>query len=295
MRILVIGKSGQLGRSLLTTLETVKSSHKFVFIDRDKLDLSNLNSIYAYFDNKAFDIVINCAAYTSVDNAELKPEIANAVNNYAVGFLSEICSRNEIKLIHISTDYVFDGCIDEPYKEHHKPNPINVYGNSKLHGEQKIFRNMSNDAIIIRTSWLYSIYENNFVNTIINNASSKKELDVISDQIGTPTFAIDLSKFIIKIIDTLDVRSSWGSSQIYHFSNNGQCSWFKFACEIASIAQIDCNIRPISTKQYKKIVAKRPKNSVLSLDKVQSKFQIKIPDWQESLQKCILQLSNTEL
>ena len=154
---------------------------------------------------------------------------------------------------------------------------------------------MSKDAIIIRTSWLYSIYENNFVNTIINTAHSNRKMDVISDQIGTPTFASDLSKFILTILDALDARFSLGSSQIYHFSNNGKCSWFNFACEIVSISQIDCDICPIPSNQYKKMMAKRPKNSVLSKDKVQSRFDIKIPDWDESLKKCISQLSNTQL
>ncbi len=293
MRILVIGKNGQLGKSLLNSLRTVKSKHNFVFVDRSQIDLINDKSVYVFLQGETFDVIINCAAYTAVDNAELEPEIAHAVNNHAVGILSEICSRKKIKFIHISTDYVFDGNSDEPYKEEDKPNPINIYGDSKLNGEKKIFRNMSHDAIIIRTSWLYSIYENNFVNTIINTAHSNRKIDVISDQIGTPTFASDLSKFILTILDVLDARLSWGSSQIYHFSNNGKCSWFKFACEIVSISQIDCDILPIPSNQYKKMMAKRPKNSVLSKDKVQSRFNIKIPDWDESLKKCISQLSNT--
>ena len=294
MRILVIGKTSQLAKSLLSTLRTVKSKHNFVFVSRVQIDLINVKSIYAYLESKVFDVVVNCAAYTSVDNAELEPDIAYAVNCHAVDILSEICSRKKIKFIHISTDYVFDGNSDEPYKEDDKPNPINIYGNSKLYGEREILRNMRKDAIIIRTSWLYSIYGNNFVNTIINAANSNRKLDIISDQIGTPTFASDLSELILIIIDAYNETFSLGSSQIYHFSNNGKCSWFDFACEIVSLSNINCDINPIPSNQYKKMMAKRPKNSVLSKDKVQSKFDIKIPNWDESLKKCISRLSNPQ-
>jgi dTDP-4-dehydrorhamnose reductase len=295
MRILVIGKTGQLAKSLLCSLRAVKSKHNFVFVSRVQIDLINVKSIYAYLDSEAFDVVVNCAAYTAVDNAELEPDIAYAVNCHAVDALSEICSRKKIKFIHISTDYVFDGNSDEPYKEEDKPSPINIYGNSKLYGEKKILRNMPKDAIIIRTSWLYSIYGNNFVNSIINAANSNRKMDVISDQIGAPTFASDLSELILIIINAYNERFSWGGSQIYHFSNNGKCSWFDFASEIVSISNIDCDINPISSNQYKKMKAKRPKNSVLSKEKVQSRFDIKIPNWDESLKKCISTLSNTQL
>jgi len=282
MKILVIGKNGQLGLSIYKIIESYSHNHKFTFIGRSDIDLSQKNSIYNYFKDRNFDVIINCAAYTAVDVAESESELANLVNNKAVGFMAEIVNEMKSILIHISTDYVFDGKNNNSYNEMDQTNPINVYGKTKLLGENKIKSLMSENAIIIRTSWLYSHHGKNFVDSILKNASKKKTLNVINDQFGSPTYANDLVEVILKIIESLASGKYNKKTQIYHFSNEGNSSWFDFACEIVRLAKIDCTINPINSNQYP-VVAKRPKNTSLNIEKITKEFDLDAKHWKTSL------------
>ena len=234
MRILVTGKNGQLGRSIYKIVNTANGDNlppnEFIFVGREELDLSSESSISHYFDsNDRFDVIINCAAYTAVDKAEEEQELANQVNHLAVKKLANIANEQKAKLVHVSTDYVFDGTGGKPYKETDKINPINVYGKTKLAGEKTLQEIMPTDAIIIRTSWLYSEFGNNFVKTMLNLGKERDELNVVSDQIGSPTYATDLAKVILKIIDNKDYQDKKQPTEIYHYSNKGRVSWYDFA------------------------------------------------------------------
>ena len=293
MRILITGKNGQLGRSINKLINTeVKadnnlSSSKFIFVGREELDLSSESSISHYFDrSNKFDVIINCGAYTAVDRAEEEQELANQINHLAVKRLAEISKAQKAKLIHISTDYVFDGESNKPYKETDKTNPINVYGKTKLAGEKSLQEIMPTDAIIIRTSWLYSEYGNNFVSTMLKLGKKRNELNVVSDQIGSPTYATDLAGAILEIIKNKKFREEDQATQIYHYSNEGEISWYEFAQEIFKIAKIDCKVNPITTQQYP-TPAKRPRNTIMSADKIVGIFNMNIPNWKESLNTCM--------
>ena len=293
MRILVTGKNGQLGRSIHKIVNTDskidnnQSSNEFIFVGREELDLSSESSISHYFDsNDRFDVIINCAAYTAVDKAEEEQELANQINHLAVKQLAEIVKAQKAKLIHISTDYVFDGTGNKPYKETDKTNPINIYGKTKLAGEKTLQEIMPTDAIIIRTSWVYSEYGNNFVNTMLRLGKERDELNVVSDQIGSPTYATDLAGAILEIIKNKEFKEISQATQIYHYSNKGEISWYDFAKEIFKIAKVDCKVNPITTQQYP-TPAKRPKNTLMSKDKIAEIFSVKIPDWKESLNTCM--------
>jgi len=293
MRILVTGKNGQLGRSIHKLVNTDskidnnQSSNEFIFVGREELDLSNESSISHYFDsNDRFDVIINCAAYTAVDKAEEEQELANQVNHLAVKQLAGIAKEQKAKLIHISTDYVFDGTGSKPYKETDKTNPINVYGKTKLAGEKALQEIMPTDAIIIRTSWLYSEFGNNFVKTMLRLGKERDEINVVSDQIGSPTYATDLAKVILKIIDYQDKKQS---TEIYHYSNEGEISWYEFAKEIFKIAEVNCKVNPITTQQYP-TPAQRPKNTLMNIAKIAKTFSVGISDWKESLNTCIIKL-----
>ena len=285
MRILVTGKSGQLGRSIQKLVNTDtkignnQSSNEFIFVGREELDLSNNSSIINYFDNHdKFDIVINSAAYTAVDQAEEEQELANQVNHLAVKQLAGIAKEQKARLIHISTDYVFNGESDKPYIETSETNPINVYGKSKLAGEKALQAVMPMNAVIIRTSWVYSEYGNNFVKTMLRLGKERDELNVVSDQIGSPTYATDLAGAILEIIKNKEFREEDQTTQIYHYSNEGEISWYKFAQEIFKIAKIDCKVNPITTQQYP-TPAKRPKNTLMNKDKIAEIFNMNIDDW----------------
>jgi len=293
MRILVTGKNGQLGRSINkivnsnTEIDNNQNLNQFTFVGREDLDLSSEGNISQYFSNNdKFDIVINCAAYTAVDKAEEEQDLANQVNHLAVKQLAEIANKQKAKLIHISTDYVFDGESDKPYIETDETNPINVYGKTKLAGEKALQETMSTDAIIIRTSWVYSEYGNNFVKTMLRLGKKMKELNVVSDQIGSPTYATDLAEVILKIIDIKNNKDKEQQTEIYHYSNDGEISWHEFAKEIFKIAKIDCKVSPITTKQYP-TPAKRPRNTLMGKNKITGTFGVKTPNWKESLDTCI--------
>jgi dTDP-4-dehydrorhamnose reductase len=296
MRILVTGKNGQLGQSINklinieTKIENNPSSNEFIFVGREELDLSNNSSIINYFDNHdKFDIVINSAAYTAVDQAEEEQELANQVNHLAVKQLAGIAKEQKARLIHISTDYVFNGESDKPYIETSETNPINVYGKSKLAGEKALQAVMPMNAVIIRTSWVYSEYGNNFVKTMLRLGKERDELNVVSDQIGSPTYATDLAGAILEIIKNKEFREEDQATQIYHYSNEGEISWHDFAKEIFKIAKTNCKVNPITTQQYP-TPAKRPKNTLMNKNKIIEKFGVKNANWKEPLNTCITTL-----
>jgi len=293
MRILVTGKNGQLGRSIQkivgtdTKIDNNQISNDFIFVGREDLDLSSESNISHYFDNNdKFDIIINCAAYTQVDKAEQEAELANQINHLAVKQLASIANKQQARLIHISTDYVFDGESNKPYMETDKTNPINVYGKTKLAGEKALQAVMSTNSVIIRTSWVYSEYSNNFVKTMLRLGKERDELKVVSDQIGSPTYATDLAGVILEIIKNKEFREENQTTQIYHYSNEGKISWYEFAQEIFKIAEVNCKVNPITTQQYP-TPAKRPKNTLMNKDKIIKTFSMNIPNWKESLNICI--------
>jgi len=294
MRILVTGKNGQLGKSIHKLVTNTEQTDDFVFVGREELDLNSESGINHYFDNSdKFDIIINCAAYTAVDKAEEEQYLANQVNHLAVKQLTEVAKTQQAKLIHISTDYVFDGESDKPYTETDETNPINVYGRTKLAGEQVLQKIMPTDAIIIRTSWVYSEYGNNFVKTMLNLGKERDELNVVSDQIGSPTYATDLAEAILKIINNEDFKTKEQSTEIYHYSNEGNISWYEFAKEIFKMAKADCKANPITTEQYS-TPARRPKNTLMDKDKITETFSVNIADWKESLNTCMILLKEQQ-
>jgi len=292
MRILVTGKNGQLGQSINKIVNTgngknnYQQDNEFIFVGREELDLSKKESIASYFDNNNFDVIINCGAYTAVDRAEEEQNLTNQVNHLAIKQLARIAKEQKAKLIHISTDYVFDGTGSKPYKETDKTNPINVYGKTKLAGEKALQEIMPTNAMIIRTSWVYSEYGNNFVKTMLRLGKERDEINVVSDQIGSPTYATDLAKAILKIIDNRDYQDKDRATEIYHHSNKGEISWYDFAKEIFKLAKIDCKVSPITTEQYP-TPAKRPRNTLMSKDKIIEEFSLEILDWKKSLETCI--------
>ena len=300
MRILVIGKNGQVGQSIQNLVNKTSNSHLsdygFVFVGRDELDLSKASHIQAYFDKNKFDVVINCAAFTDVEKAEVDENDASLINHIAVKEVATIAKKNNMKLIHISTDFVFDGDKREPYIESDKTSPVNIYGKTKLAGEFAAISIMKFNAVVLRSSWIYSEFGNNFVDTIIKNATLKGQLNIISDQFGTPTYANDLAQTIIDILNKDKFNEREMPSEIYHYSNEGECTWFDFAKEIVDILQIDCNLSPITSDDYPQL-AKRPKYSVLSKKKISEEFDLNINYWKDSLKSCLqnLKLSNKSL
>ena len=290
MLTLVTGASGQLGRSIKSLVKLQNISNSFVFATRDQLDLSYLNNIQSYFKDRKFDLIINCAAYTKVDKAELDEKQANLINHLAVKKIAEIAQSNNIKLIHISTDFVFDGSKHESYDETDHTAPLNVYGQTKLDGETAILSKMALNAIIIRTSWVYSKYGNNFVDTILNLTQKKEKLTIISDQIGSPTNAKDLAGAILSILNNNKFYEDDILSEVFHYSNDGECSWYDFAKEIANISGTKCVISPIDSKDYPQ-EALRPKYVLMNKTKIQNSFDLKIHFWSDSLKTCIQDLS----
>tara|TARA_B100000780_G_C21123599_1_gene455418 strand:+ start:3103 stop:4002 length:900 start_codon:yes stop_codon:yes gene_type:complete len=292
MRILVTGKNGQLGKSIQSIVNTqcgidyIPPGSEFVFVGREELDFTDNQAIIRFFDEMEVDFIVNCAAYTAVDKAEQETTLANQINHLAVKQLAKIAHDQNVGLIHISTDYVFDGSSSQQYSETSLTNPINNYGKTKLAGEQAIQEIMPTNAIILRTSWVYSEYGHNFVETMLRIGKEQDELKVVSDQIGMPTYAADLAKVILAIITNKSYQNKECSTEIFHYSNQGSISWFEFAKEIFNIAQMNCNVSPVTTAQYPTL-AKRPKNSTMSNDKIKSYYQIDSVPWKESLGKFI--------
>ena len=284
MKALVLGSNGQLG------LEIKKISKKFsninwIFSSRKDLDLSDLNSINSFLNDINPSLIINCAAYTSVDKAETESKLANTINNKAVDIISRWTSDNNKKLIHLSTDYVFDGLSKLPLSENSNTNPINEYGSSKLKGEQVCLNNDTN-SIIIRTSWLFSSFGNNFLKTMIELMKKNSSVKVVNDQIGSPTYAYDLANVILKII--INYKSVSG---LFHYSNEGKISWLEFAKSIKELYNLDCKIIGVSSKEFKTL-AKRPKYSLFNKSKIKTTFKLEIPNYKKSLENCIKVIKN---
>ena len=293
MRVLVTGKNGQLGQSIKKIVDEKKitnlSNYNFTFIGREELNLEYIDSIRSYFDVNEFNIIINCAAYTKVDKAEENQKQANLINHTAVKELATIAKTKNIKLIHISTDFVFNGLNKKPYTENDVTSPLNIYGETKLAGEKALMSISKSDSLIIRTGWLYSEFGNNFVKTILNLAKKNDALDIVSDQFGTPTYAYDLAFLILYIITTDKFLENNKSSEILHYSNEGKSSWYDFAKEIIGISGINCQLNPIGARDYP-LAAKRPKYSILSSKKVSEEYDVSIEHWKDALKICLKNL-----
>ncbi|NCB13488.1 MAG: dTDP-4-dehydrorhamnose reductase [Erysipelotrichia bacterium] len=281
--ILVTGSNGQVGSEIRELAS--KYSYNFFFTDRNNIDITSKDSIKEFCQTNSINVIINCAAYTSVDKAQSDIENADLVNRKAVKKLSIVAKELNIKLIHISTDYVFDGKNFKPYVEEFQTNPQSVYGKTKLDGENELLDINPLNSIIIRTSWVYSYYGNNFVKTMLRLGKEKKELGVIFDQVGTPTYAKDLAITILDIIPQIDNEKV----EIYNYSNEGVLSWYDFAKEIMKMAKLNCKINPIETYQYP-TPAKRPHFSLLNKSKIKSKFNLEIPYWKDGLDDCLKRL-----
>jgi len=281
--ILVTGSNGQLGSEIKELSSNY--NYNFFFTTRDDIDITSKDSIKAFCQTNNINVIINCAAYTAVDKAESDQQNADLVNRKAVKKLSIVAKELDIKLIHISTDYVFDGKNFKPYVEEYQTNPQSVYGKTKLDGENEMRDINPKNSIIIRTSWVYSYYGNNFVKTMLRLGKEKEELGVIFDQVGTPTYAKDLAKTILDIIPQIDNQKV----EIYNYSNEGVLSWYDFAKEIMKMAKLNCKINPIETYQYP-TPAKRPHFSLLNKSKIKSKFNLEIPYWKDGLDDCLKRL-----
>jgi dTDP-4-dehydrorhamnose reductase len=280
LNILVTGSNGQLG-SEIRELEK-EYSYNFFFTTRENLDITCKDSIKNFCKSNNINTIINCAAYTHVDKAEEDIENADLTNRKAVKKLALVSKELNIKLIHISTDYVFDGKNFKPYCEEYQTNPQSVYGKTKLDGENEMIKINPKNSIIIRTSWVYSSFGGNFVKTMLRLGREKESLGVIFDQIGTPTYARDLAKTILDIIPNI----TNSKVEIYNYSNEGVLSWYDFAKEIMKMAKLDCKINPIETYQYP-TPASRPHYSLLNKAKIKNEFNITIPFWKDSLDECL--------
>jgi dTDP-4-dehydrorhamnose reductase len=287
MRVLITGSNGQLGSEIKELAANYKKLD-FVFKDLPELDICNFEALQAFIIDYNINIVINCAAYTAVDKAEEDAEIAEKVNSKGVLNLVNALQTVNGKLIHISTDYVFDGDHFLPYKESDSVSPIGVYGETKREGELVVI-NSDIEAIVIRTSWLYSAYGNNFVKTMLRLGNEKEKLNVIFDQVGTPTYAADLAEACLEILSKNDAKIN-SKGNVYHFSNEGVASWYDFAIAIMKMGTIECVVSPIETREYPTL-AKRPHYSILNKAKIKNDFGLEIPYWRDSLEKCIEKLS----
>ena len=289
MNILITGSNGQLG-SEIKDLVTNYKNFNFFFLDLPELNICKSEELNTFIVDQNINAVINCAAYTAVDKAEKDEHTAQKVNSEGVLNLVNALKKVNGKLIHISTDYVFDGNHSQPYKESDPVSPVGVYGETKRAGELAVI-NSSIDALVIRTSWMYSVYGNNFLKTMLKLGHDKDELGVIFDQVGTPTNASDLAKTCLDILAYSKEASINSKGKIYHYSNEGVTSWYDFAEAIMELGSIDCKIRPIETKDYP-TPAKRPHYSVLNKSKIKTDFNIQIPNWRDSLDKCIEKLKS---
>ena len=282
--ILVTGANGQLGSELKAISEHYED-YNFLFVTREELPINEYDLVEAYFQKNKIDFCINCAAYTAVDKAESEAEKAFAVNTTGASNLALACAFHKIQFVHISTDYVFDGTATNPIKEDEATSPIGVYGESKLKGENLILR-IDPTAIIIRTSWVYSSFGNNFVKTMLRLMQEKESINVVADQIGKPTYARDLAVAIVEIVEQVN-ETQLTNNTIFNFSNTGNAiSWYEFACAIKEKINSPCLVNPIPTSAYP-TPAKRPAYSVLDTTKIEETFSINIPNWESSLNNCL--------
>ncbi len=280
--ILVTGANGQLANEI-KTISKRYPSFQVLFTSKKELPIENDQLLNSFFEKNKIDYCINCAAYTAVDKAEIEKEKAFLINAEAVGTLAKICKVYHSKFIHISTDYVYDGGSATPLKEESALGPINVYGLSKLNGEELAFcENPS--TLIIRTSWVYSSFGNNFVKTMLRLFKERDEINVINDQLGSPTYAADLADVIMKFIDRREGGNDFCG--IVNYSNSGVTNWYEFAQEIKRLVKSDCKINPIPTSAYK-TAAQRPLYSVMDTSKIRELLHMEIPSWKESLKQCI--------
>ena len=280
--ILVTGANGQLGRSL-QDIQSMYANCAFYFTDIGTLDICDKKQIVEFVHSNRIGYILNCAAYTAVDKAEDDKENCMRINRDAIRYIGEVAAAERIKIIHVSTDYVFDGTQTRPYREEDTTNPVSVYGQSKLEGELAL-QHVCTDAVIIRTAWLYSEYGTNFVKTMLRLGKERTEVNVVCDQIGTPTYAGDLAAAMMTIVEHRPFIPG-----IYHFSGEGVCSWYDFATKIMALAGHDCQVYPIKTSEYP-TRAVRPAFSVLDKGKFKTTFNLSIPPWEESLAKCLREL-----
>ena len=280
INILVTGANGQLGSEIRVLSEDY--NYNFFFTNRECLDITNKETINNFIQINNINTIINCAAYTAVDKAENDKVNADKVNHLATKYMAQTAKDKNIKFIHVSTDYVFDGKNHKPYNEEDKTNPNGVYGYTKLAGEKAMQKINPKNSIIIRTSWVYSGFGANFVKTMLRLGKEKDQLGVIFDQVGTPTYAKDLAQTILDIIPS--IRNE--KVETYNYSNEGVLSWYDFAKEIMHMAKLDCAIRPIETKEYL-TPAERPHYSLLNKAKIKKEFNLIIPYWKDSLDECL--------
>ncbi len=283
-RIIITGSKGQLGKELFKIHKEIPDA-EFLFYDIDQYDLTDPDHVLEMLRLNKPSFLVNCAAYTAVDKAEEEPATAFAVNAEAVRNIVNASKKlNNLRFIHISTDFVFDGNNNKPYTEDIAPGALSTYGRSKQKGEE--YALSYKHSLIIRTSWLYSEYGANFVKTILRLADERDSINVVNDQTGTPTWAADLASAIMNILKQSVCDINNFAPGIYHYSNEGQCNWYDFAREIKRIKGLDLEINPVSTREYP-LPAKRPSFSVMNLEKIKKTFGIKIPSWQESLEQLL--------
>lgn len=280
--ILVTGANGQLGMEF-RALASTSSNLEFTFVTKENLPIHDLVAVTDFFNQHSFDVCINCAAYTAVDKAETEQDIALQINANAVGNLAAICKQFGSMFIHFSTDYVFNGEGSTPYVETDATDPVNFYGETKLLGEQAVLQN-NGDAMVIRTSWVYSSYGKNFVKTMLRLMAERPAIGVVNDQWGCPTYAADLAKAVLHII-----QGHTPIAGIYHYCNKGVINWYEFASAIAALSNSNCTVNPIHSASYP-TPAKRPSYSALDCTKIEQTFQLNIPMWKDSLLQCLLEI-----
>ena len=281
--ILITGANGQLGNELKIVSKNFYG-YDFIFTDIDSLDITNAEQTSDFIQKSRPDWIINCAAYNLVDKAESESEIALLINGTAVKNITEVIKGSECRFIHVSSDYIYDGKSNVPYNEYSQSNPLSAYGRSKSAGEK--YALVHQGSMIIRTSWLYSSFGNNFVKTILRHAKEKESLRVVFDQTGSPTYAADLAGAIMSIISGVIRNQIALNAGIYNYSNEGVCTWYDFAIEIIREAGLSCHVNPVLTKDYQ-LAAQRPAYSVMDKSKIKDNYGLSIPHWRTSLEKCM--------
>ena len=284
LKILITGSKGQLGNEI-RLLEDSRPEWEFIYTDIEELDITNQKALRDFFTKFQPDVLVNCASYTAVDKAEENEELAEMINAKAVDYLAKACSDHQCFMVHVSTDFVFGGEKNTPYEESDFPNPLSAYARSKFHGEQA-FMDHATHGVLMRTSWLYSSFGFNFVKTMMKLGQERDELGVVYDQVGTPTYARDLAKAILQMIDS---KEKIKKTEIFHFSDEGIASWYDFAVSVMEIAALNCRVKPLLTFEYP-LPAKRPAFSVMSKKKISEFLSVNIPHWRNSLEECIHKL-----